>query len=114
MVEKKTFHYTKIFFIYLQVQLIVTLGMIFLFTYHGPTREFAMKNQIVFWLALILVFITIITLSCCEGVRRTAPHNFIALGLFTLGESYMVGMSTLRFESDLVIHFFFPNLIFAF
>lgn len=84
------------------MQLLVTLGVVFLFTYHSPTREFAVRHLELFWVALILIIVTIITLTCCEGVRRTAPHNFIALSLFTIAESYLVGMSTLRFEADLV------------
>jgi len=87
----------------LSIQLLVTLGVVFLFSYHQGTREFAFRHTEMFWVALILMLVTVIALSCCEGVRRTAPHNFIALGLFTLAESYLVGMSTIRFEADLVL-----------
>lgn len=78
----------------------VTLGFIFLFGYHEGTREWAIQHMEMFWVAFALMFITIITLSCCEGVRRTSPHNFIALSLFTLAESYLVAMSTMRFSRD--------------
>lgn len=84
----------------LTCQLAVTLGFIFFFGYHDGARQWATNHMELFWLALIVVFVTIITITCCEGVRRTSPHNFIALSLFTLAESYMVAMSTLRFSRD--------------
>lgn len=84
----------------LTVQLTCTLGFIFFFGYHDGARAWATSHIEMFWLALILMFVTVIAISCCEGVRRTSPHNFIALSLFTLAESYMVAMSTLRFARE--------------
>lgn len=84
----------------LTVQLAVTLGFIFFFGYHEGARMWAQQHMEMFWVALILMFVTIISLSCCEGVRRTSPHNFIALSLFTLAESYLIAMSTMRFAKD--------------
>lgn len=51
-------------------------------------------------MALVVMFVTIITISCCEGIRRQSPHNFIILSLFTLAESYLVALSTLRFSQE--------------
>lgn len=110
----------------LTVQLAVTLGFIFLFGYHDGAREWATNHIEMFWLALILMFVTIIAISCCEGVRRTSPHNFIALSLFTLAESYMVAMSTMRFAREdvrciyielntiiVIVGFFFQKVLLA-
>lgn len=79
-----------------------TVGVVMLVAHHDPTREFAYENFWLFWAALILVFTTLITLSCCEGVRRTSPHNVIFLTLFTVGESVCVGYCTLNYDPDLV------------
>lgn len=87
----------------LTLQLSVTVGFIFLFGYHEPTRQFVSHHFEVAIIALVLMLVTVITLSCCEGVRRQAPTNFIVLGLFTLAESYLVGMSTLRFAREDVL-----------
>merc|ERR1711862_932885 len=32
-------------------------------------------------LAMVIMFVSLITLACCEGVRRKTPHNFISLAL---------------------------------
>lgn len=82
------------------MQLSVTVGFIVFFGYHEGAKEWARSHMEFFWLALILVLATIITISCCEGVRRKSPHNFIVLSLFTLGESYLVALSTLRFDHE--------------
>lgn len=76
--------------------------MVWLFTSHQPTREFAMQNMWLLIVAIIVMFVTIIMISCCEGVRRATPHNFIVLGLFTLAEGFVVAFGTMRFEAEIV------------
>lgn len=44
------------------------------------------------WISLGVLLVTMITLACCEGVRRKSPLNFIVLGIFTLAESFMLGV----------------------
>lgn len=69
----------------------------------NPVRLFVTNNIIVFYLALILVLVTIISISCCEGVRRTSPTNMIFLSLFTIGESYLVAFATIPYETQTVL-----------
>ncbi|XP_055311041.1 protein lifeguard 1-like [Sitodiplosis mosellana] len=88
----------------LSVQLLFTFLVVMACVHHDGTKHFAIKN--IGWLfpvTLILVFVTIITLSCCEGVRRTSPTNMIFLSLFTIGESIMVGMATINYPPDTVM-----------
>ena len=33
-------------------------------------------------------------MACCESVRRSFPMNFIFLAIFTLAESFLLGMIT--------------------
>lgn len=45
-------------------------------------------------------------MACCESVRRTFPMNFIFLALFTLAESFLLGMissSYAQFEVFLAV-----------
>lgn len=86
----------------LSVQLTLTLGAVMLFVHHDGFREFARDNFYIAILAIVLVLITIISISCCEGVRKTSPTNIIFLSLFTIGESYMVGFATLSYDKDTV------------
>lgn len=55
-----------------------------------------------FWVAFIVMLVTMISMACCEGVRRTAPTNFIFLGLFTLAETFLLGMMTSKVPKDTV------------
>ena len=43
------------------------------------------------------------TLVCCEGVRRKSPGNLIALGIFTLALSLMVGSITVYHNAAWVL-----------
>lgn len=54
------------------------------------------------WIAIIVLFVTLIAMACCEGVRRSFPTNFIFLGLFTLAQTFMLGMMTSRVPADTV------------
>merc|ERR550532_960354 len=54
-------------------------------------------------LAMVIMFVSLITLACCEGVRRKTPHNFIFLFLFTLAEGFMLGTVTARYRADEVL-----------
>lgn len=74
-----------------------------LFVHHDGTREFAYRNFWPFIVALVAVFVTIISLSCCEGVRRTSPTNMIFLSIFTIAESIMVAYATLSYDKEVVI-----------
>ncbi|XP_031633127.1 protein lifeguard 1-like [Contarinia nasturtii] len=87
----------------LSVQLSFTFLVVMLFAHHYPTRIFAFQNFWLFIVSMVMVFVTIITLSCCEGVRRTSPSNMIFLALFTVGESICVGYATLSYPPDVVM-----------
>lgn len=84
-------------------QLCVTLGFIAWFLFHEPTKRFVQNNPALWIISLVVMFVTLIAITCCEGVRRKSPMNFILLGLFTLAESFMLGCMASRFNSQEVI-----------
>lgn len=55
---------------------------------------FIHNNQWLYWIAYVIFLVTYITLVCCGNVRRNYPTNLIALCIFTLAMSYMVGTIT--------------------
>lgn len=82
-----------------------TLGTVLLFVYHKGVQDYIKSDQSV-WitiLALVAVLTTLISLGCCEGVRRTSPINLILLTIFTAGESYMVAFIAVQHEPHMVI-----------
>lgn len=56
-----------------------------------------------FWISLVVLFVSLIAMACCESVRRTAPTNFIFLGLFTIAQAFMLGTMTSRVSADTVM-----------
>lgn len=49
------------------------------------------------------MIVTMISMACCTSVRRTAPMNFIFLGLFTLSQGFMLGCTTTVYRGDEVM-----------
>lgn len=88
----------------------VTFGFVALFAFHQGTKEFAMRNPALFWIALAVLLVTMISMACCEGVRRKTPMNFIFLGLFTLAESFLLGVSASRYAPNEVNIIYFKIL----
>lgn len=87
-------------FVVLQAQLLVTFGFVALFAFHQGTRDMAKNNPALFWIALAVLLVTMISMACCEGVRRKTPMNFIFLGLFTLAESFLLGVSASQYAPN--------------
>ncbi|XP_046968526.1 protein lifeguard 1-like isoform X1 [Vanessa cardui] len=87
----------------LMCQLLVTLSFITLFVYHTPTKLWVQRNTYMFWIAFAVVLVTLIAMACCHSVRRTAPMNFIFLGIFTVAESFLLGVTSSMYASDAVM-----------
>ncbi|CAH2039299.1 unnamed protein product, partial [Iphiclides podalirius] len=78
----------------LMCQLLITMGFIALFLFHEPTKRWVAQNSYLFWIALVLLIVCLIAMACCPDVRRTAPTNFIFLFIFTLAQSFLLGVAT--------------------
>lgn len=81
-----------------QVQLLIAVGVVCLFTFHQPTQLWVQRNFWIWIVALVVFIVTMIALACCEGLRRKAPGNFILLGLFTVAQSFMMGVMAANFD----------------
>lgn len=86
-------------------QLVITLGMISLFLYHRPTREWVGRHTELFWIAFAVTIVLIICMACCTNVRRKAPMNFIFLFLFTLAEAFLLSTAASTYRSEEVNNF---------
>jgi len=86
----------------LSVQLVITMAIIGIFTLES-VKAYSHVHPELWILAMVIMFVSLITLACCEGVRRKTPHNFIFLGLFTLAEGFMLGTVTARYRADEVL-----------
>jgi len=87
----------------LMVQLVVTAGIISLFMFVESMNSFVKQNRWFMWTSWGVALVCIIILACCQSVRRTFPHNFIVLGVFTLCEGCMLGTITSFYDVDAVL-----------
>jgi len=87
----------------LMVQLAITVGFICLFIYNEPVRLYTMEHTEMIIVGIILVFVLMIAMACCDNVRRTFPLNFICLFLFTFVESFLLGVASCAYKADEVM-----------
>uniref|UniRef100_A0A8P0PS61 Protein lifeguard 2 n=1 Tax=Canis lupus familiaris TaxID=9615 RepID=A0A8P0PS61_CANLF len=76
----------------LLIQLLVTLGVVALFTFCDPVKDYVQANPGWYWASYAVFFATYLTLACCSGPRRHFPWNLILLTIFTLSMAYLTGM----------------------
>ncbi|XP_060679925.1 protein lifeguard 2a [Hemiscyllium ocellatum] len=78
----------------LMAQLLVTFGIVAVFTFYDPVRMYVRNNYVLYYTSFAVFITTYLILVCCSGIRRRYPWNLILLAIFTLGMSYMAGMLT--------------------
>eukprot|EP01137_Pigoraptor_chileana_P005832 Opistho-2@49440 len=81
-------------------QLLITFGIVALFTFVTPVKNWANDNPAVFISALVLSIVFIVILACAGDIRRRTPHNYILLFLFTLCEGYLLGSIAGRYDRN--------------
>uniref|UniRef100_A0A6B2F275 Transmembrane BAX inhibitor motif-containing protein 1 n=1 Tax=Bothriechis nigroviridis TaxID=88079 RepID=A0A6B2F275_BOTNI len=75
----------------ISVQLLVTVGIIAIFTFIEPVSGFVRRNIAVYYASYAVFLVTYLVLVCCEGPRRRFPWNLILLSIFTLAMGFMTG-----------------------
>ncbi|XP_077290207.1 protein lifeguard 1-like isoform X4 [Arctopsyche grandis] len=85
------------------VQLVITFGFVALFLLHKPTQKYVREHPALWWIALVVMIVTLISMACCSSVRRKAPMNLIFLTLFTLAEAFMLAMASSTYQSTEVL-----------
>lgn len=89
------------------MQLLITLSFIAWFTYHNDTKVFVRHHMGIWWAALAIMIVCLITMACCGDVRRKAPLNFIFLFIFTLAQSFLLGVAASTYDTDAVCNYKF-------
>ncbi|XP_008254652.1 protein lifeguard 2 isoform X2 [Oryctolagus cuniculus] len=87
----------------LLIQLLVTLGVVALFTFCDPVKDYVQANPGWYWASYAVFFVTYLTLACCSGPRRHFPWNLILLTVFTLSMAYLTGMLSSYYNTTSVL-----------
>jgi protein lifeguard len=85
-------------------QLLWTFGVGLFFNLYDKSIQFVNSDtgQGLFFLSIIGSFTTILILFCNPSTGRKSPSNYIILSLFTLFTSYMVGITTVYYNTQSV------------
>ena len=79
----------------LYVQLAVTMAILGVFTIES-VKTYSRAHQEMWWLALVRMLVSLISLACCPSFRRNTHHNFIFLG-------FMLGAVTSIYDANEVL-----------
>ncbi|NXX77587.1 LFG3 protein, partial [Urocolius indicus] len=69
----------------ISLQLLVTVGIISVFTFVHPVRSFVQRNVAIYYASYAVFLVTYLVLACCQGPRRRFPWNIILLTIFVSG-----------------------------
>ncbi|XP_056374991.1 protein lifeguard 1-like [Hyla sarda] len=87
----------------LTVQLIVTFGLVFMFTFWKTLRQWTWTNPYLLYALIPATFILVMVLACCDGARRKVPLNYILLAIFTVLEGCLLGSIAALYDADAVM-----------
>ncbi|XP_075155341.1 protein lifeguard 2-like [Haematobia irritans] len=84
--------FIKNVYVILAIQLLITLGLVAIFITSDAFYEYVEENPYILLVAIGLQIVTVLILACCTGARRTAPMNYICLVIFTIAQSFLLGI----------------------
>ncbi|KAL1258574.1 hypothetical protein QQF64_009151 [Cirrhinus molitorella] len=90
-------------FAVLSLQLAVTCGFVALFTFEPHVKLFVKQNVWTYWVGYIVFLVPYFVILCCGDFRRKHPWNLISLSILTLAMSYMVGVISSFYDTDIVM-----------
>ncbi|XP_048384635.2 protein lifeguard 2a isoform X3 [Stegostoma tigrinum] len=95
----------------LMAQLLVTFGIVAVFTFCDPVRTYVRNNHILYYTSFAVFITTYLILVCCSGIRRRYPWNLILLAVFfdfTSCHGLMFGLLMVLFITGIVMVFTVP------
>ncbi|NXU99754.1 LFG3 protein, partial [Cettia cetti] len=87
----------------ISLQLLVTVGIIAVFTFVDPVRSFVQRNAAIYYASYAVFLVTYLVLACCQGPRRRFPWNIILLSIFTLAMGLMTGTIASMYQTKAVL-----------
>ncbi|NXO33211.1 LFG3 protein, partial [Locustella ochotensis] len=87
----------------ISLQLLVTVGIIAVFTFVQPVNTFVRRNAAIYYASYAVFLVTYLVLVCCQGPRRRFPWNIILLSIFTLAMGLMTGTIASMYQTKAVL-----------
>ncbi|XP_067385547.1 protein lifeguard 3 [Emydura macquarii macquarii] len=102
--DKKVRHaFIRKVYTIISVQLLVTVGIIAVFTFVSRVNTFVRRNIAIYYASYAVFLVTYLVLACCKGPRRRFPWNIILLSIFTLAMSFMTGTIASMYSTKAVL-----------
>ena len=90
----------------LGVQLLTTFVLVSAILSNYTLQSFLLYHTEFMWISLIISIVSLLAMSFSKTWRKTYPNNYIALTVFTLTESLLVGYICCMYEiSDVLLAF---------
>jgi FtsH-binding integral membrane protein len=87
----------------ISLQMLVTASIVLMVISIESLKGFFIQNSWILWLFMIGTLIVMIVLACCESVARKHPINIILLMVFTVMESFLIGVISTRYKTDTIL-----------
>lgn len=87
----------------LMCQLVLTGAVITTFMFVESVKSYVQQNRWVYYTSMGVMLVCLLSMACCDSVRRKFPTNFIFLGVFTFCEGVMLGTISTFYQVDAVL-----------
>ncbi|XP_058602798.1 protein lifeguard 1-like isoform X2 [Onychostoma macrolepis] len=87
----------------LSLQLAVTCGFVAVFCFEPHVKLFVKLNAWTYLAGYVAFLVPYLVIMCCGEFRRRHPWNLISLSILTLGMSYMIGVISSFYDTDIVM-----------
>lgn len=85
------------------VQLLTTAAAGAFFLLNGAAELFVINHSWMIYVAMGITMVVVLAIACCDGPRKSFPMNFILLFVFTAAESFLVGVASATYDTQIVI-----------
>jgi len=87
----------------LSVQLLITFAIAASLMSVDGAKLYVQQNAWPVSVAAVSLFGSLISLACCGDLHRKFPYNYALLGIFTVSESFFVGVISMQYDTQVVI-----------
>ncbi|XP_054826066.1 protein lifeguard 3-like [Eublepharis macularius] len=87
----------------ISLQLLVTVGIIAIFTFVQPVSDFVQKNYEIYYASWFVFLFSYLVLACWKSIQRWFPWNIILMTIFTLAMGFMTGSIASVYNTKAVI-----------
>ncbi|XP_044001569.1 protein lifeguard 1-like [Aphidius gifuensis] len=95
-------------------QLLLTFGIVAFFFFHPATNSYVNNNRWLIFVALGVIIVTLISISCCSNIRRKTPMNYIFLFIFTGAYGFFIGVISSLYSGDKILLVFGITIVLCF